>query len=164
MSSDVTRIMNQARVRQYTKEDQEDLAQETWLQSLVQNTTDPRYMTQVIKSSSAKMFIKKQIAERNINNVTLVYYSNDNSMQHNHLKEDIKKCYTYLNDTQKRIFEEMKSNPEATQVEWSKNLNIARRTLAYHLLNIRAVFKSLLEDNEQPVYSAGYLKDRRYNG
>lgn len=160
MSSDVTRVMNQARVRQWKKEDQEDLAQETWLRSLTAgHQHEPKYMTGVMNNTLSKIIEKKRTVDRNIKDLTLAYYSQNNSLTDAHLKEDIMKCSMYLNPTQRIIFEELKRNPEASQSEWAENLNMQRRNLGYHLLNIRAIFKSLLNDNKTPASS-----DRRLNG
>lgn len=158
------RILNQAKRRKKSFENQEDLAQETWVQVLDKGQQDnAKYMTTVLKNTSIRMFAKEKIAERNASGVEFNFYSKDNSLKDAHLKKDIIKCYGYLNAKQKAILDVIVANPESEQKEWAEILGMERRNFTYHMLNIRDIFKSLLYKNELPGKSLGYLQDSRYD-
>jgi len=162
--SDFERIKNQARSRQYRKEDQDDLAQETWLKSIASGMEhEAKYMTNIMKNTLLKSLIKKTIAKRNMFSLVQSMYSNDNSLKNAHLKNDIIKCYGFLNKKQCRIIDVIASNPEGTHKEWADALGLDRRNFTYHLLNVRHIFKSLLNENTLPTNSYGYIQDPRYD-
>lgn len=148
-----------AKRRHFIQEDVEDLVQTTWLRAFSKNQQDnPKYLMGVLINVSQNMYRSKVINTNNITSVYNAYYSQDNDMRSAHLKGDIIKCLGLLNKKQQNIIKTMYDNPEASHAEWAEELGMDRRNLTYHILNIRAIFKSMMEENSLPGKSYDHLK------
>lgn len=142
-----------------SKQDAEDLVQESWVAARTKNQHhNPKYITGCVTNNYRWLVLDRSIENDNNPDVaTFVLYPHKSSIEMNGF--DIAKCVKFLNKNQKKVFDTIAEDPEGTYEEWAKKLGMARRNLTYHVLNIREVFDVMMRRNQLPGKSYDYAKE-----